>query len=389
MNRPNREILGARRARGFAIVSATWFLVQLIAANATAIAPDLQSQFSYAADEFMTDARPVGMAIGYVDENTSFVLGFGTIRAGQDLKPTKETIFEIGSVTKTFTATVLSDLVERGELELDQPVEEIFEGRLSVPTFGDRKITLLDLATHTSGLPRVPGDLLPITGYFRLPQDPYKDYTTSRTAAWLKSHKLRRAPGAKVEYSNLGVGLLGYALATRTSSTCEEMFLRSICGPLGLRDTVITLSPTQQTRAATGYAAPGRKNSYWTMHDNFAGAGALRSTVPDMLRYLEANIGLTSTPLSAAMKAAHRPRCAMDATSSMGLTWMTTVHPGVPGGITWHNGGTGGFSSLIAFSQEARCGVVVLCNTSTDKETRFGFRLLQTAIRNRAGLDEK
>ena len=313
----------------------------------------------------------VGIVVGVIDAEGRRVFSYGELRRGEHQRPDGDTIFEIGSITKVFTTTVLADMVARGEVTLDEPVAKLLPETVHVPERGGA-ITLEHLATHSSGLPRLPDNLTPADV-----SNPYADYTVEQLYAFLSGYQLPRDVGATVEYSNLGVGLLGVALARRAGSDYESLVKARITGPLGMKDTTITLTPAQQQRFATGYGVDLQPTSHWDI-PTLAGAGALRSTANDMLTFLAANLGLVESPLAAAMAEASRPRRDSGLPDmEMGLAWLT--RKGAHSEIVWHNGGTGGFHSFIGFDRHQGRGVVVLANCAHNIDD-IGFHLLDASI---------
>lgn len=309
-----------------------------------------------------------GAAIGLIDQRGTQIVGYGSISQSNAATPGPDTLFEIGSITKTFTGLILAKMVEDGVVALDDPVQTLLGDSISVPK-GEREITLVDLATHSSGLPRMPSNFAPKDA-----GNPFADYTVEQMAKFLGSHKLRRQPGERSEYSNLGVGLLGHALAHKVDTSYEVLLTKTICQPLGLGDTVITLDEKRKARLAEGHDFDDSPVPNWDI-PTFAGAGAIRSTAADMLKYLSANMGLEATPLDAATRASHQVRFKNgdDAVNDMALAW----HVRRKGNIIWHNGGTGGYHSYAGFSPDKKIGVVVLASTSTGHVDALALRLLE------------
>jgi Beta-lactamase class C and other penicillin binding proteins len=159
-----------------------------------------------------------------------------------------DTIFEIGSATKVFTSLLLADAVKRGEVALTDPVAKYLPAEVKVPERAGRKITLVDLATHTSGLPSVPSNLAP-----KNPANPYAGYTVQQLYDFLSTYQLSRDIGAQYDYSNLGVGLLDNALSRRAGVDYETLVQTRITRPLGMKSTSIALSEEQKRRLASGH----------------------------------------------------------------------------------------------------------------------------------------
>ncbi|HEV2670005.1 MAG TPA: serine hydrolase [Gemmatimonadales bacterium] len=282
-------------------------------------------------------------------------------------------VFEIGSITKTFTATVLADMALRGEVRLDDPVAQYLPATVHVPSRNGKQITLLDLATQSSGLPRLPTNLAP-----RDSANPYADYSVDQLYAFLSGYQLTRDIGAAYEYSNLGMGLLGHALALKAGTSYENLVSRRILTPLGMRETAITLSPALRARLAPGHDGDGKVVANWDL-PTLAGAGALRSTARDMLTYLAANLDTTTGPLAGAMRDARTPRRDAGRPSmQIGLAWHILSRPA--GNIVWHNGGTGGYRSYVGFDPVRRVGVVVLANVGNANVDDIGFHFLDETL---------
>jgi len=233
-----------------------------------------------------------------------------------------------------------------------------------IPSRGDKEITLGELAAQHSGLPRVPSNLLP-----KDVADPFADYDAAELKTFLAGYQLPRDPGAGYEYSNLGFGLLGYALAQLEHTSWDALSSEKIPKPLGMTMSGTAFSDAMRTHLAPGHDNTGNAAKNWGF-DALAGTGAIRSTANDMLRYLKANMGIDASPLAAAMKLAQTPRSDMSKTMRIGLAWMTTRS-----GITWHSGLTGGYRSFLGFTADGQHGVVILSNTAVDIDD-LGFATL-------------
>jgi CubicO group peptidase (beta-lactamase class C family) len=310
------------------------------------------------ADRVDLHRQTVGIVAGVIDPAGRRVIACGHPDQGDARPLDGDTIFEIGSVTKIFTAVLLADMVRRGEVALDDPISRYLPAGVRAPQRNGRTITLVDLVTHTSGLPRLPANLSPAD-----PKDPYADYTAQKLEAFLSSYDLPRDPGARFEYSNLGDGLLGYLLARRAGTSYETLVRTRITGPLGMTSTTIVPLPEETRRLAKGHDARLQPVPAWHF-DALAGCGALRSSANDMLTLLSAFLGQTTTALAPAM--ALMPTVRRPTGSAMGdisLGWFISK-PGVEE-ILWHNGGTYGYRSFLGLDPRTRTGVVVLSNAYT------------------------
>ena len=313
--------------------------------------------------------QAVGIVVGVIDPNGRRVIACGHLANGDTRTLDGDTIFEIGSVSKVFTSLILADMVNRKEVALDDPAAKYLPENVRMPERSGKSITLLDLSTHSSGLPFMPGNR-------KLdPRDLFADdYSVNDLYQFLSGYTLPRDPGSEFEYSNLGGGLLGHLLAHRAGRDYESLVGIGITRPLNMPDTGIKLSSSMQQRMATGHnarLAPVPKLDLTTL----AGAGALRSSANDMLTFLEAFLGYRESPLAPAMKAmleVRRPAGQIE----IGLGWLLRAIDGRE--IVWHNGGTGGFRSFVGYDPQERIGVVVLSNAGSVDD--IGFHLLNPKL---------
>ena len=312
----------------------------------------------------------VGIVVGIVNPQGTTYHAYGRKRIATEETPDEDMVFEIGSITKVFTSILLVDMVERGELSLEDPIDRFLPDGVSAPTRNGESITLEHLATHSSGLPRMPTNFAPSD-----PGNPFADYSVDQAYAFIDGYVLPRDIGSQYEYSNYGAGLLGHLLAMRAGVTYEELVEQRIAEQLGMPATRITLSPDLQDRLAAGHAG-SEEVSNWDI-PTLAGAGALRSTPRDMLTFLSANLGLTESDLLTAMHVTHQPRrSAGSPTMQIGLGWHIRTGDQE---VVWHNGGTGGYRSFAGFVNETQTGVVVLTNSSQSADD-IGFHLLDSSL---------
>ncbi len=312
-------------------------------------------------DEQVGPKHTAGLVIGLLDaDGTRRVLSAGKADNGA-VQLDANTVFEIGSISKTFTNALLADMVRRGEVKLDQTVQSLLPSTVKMPTRNGKEITLLDLATATSGLPRMPSNFKP-----KDPANPFADYTVEQLYEYLNGLTLARDIGAQYEYSNTGMGLLGHVLALRLKKTYFQAVEERVLKPLGMKDTRIDLTPSMQSRLALGHDQAGKIVANWDI-PSLAGAGALRSTVNDMFKFLAANLDSTSKPLGPTLAITHgtrRPTTIPNMT--IGLAWHILKSPG--GTIVWHNGGTGGYRTFTGFDAAKRVGVVLLTNSAVSAD---------------------
>jgi D-alanyl-D-alanine-carboxypeptidase/D-alanyl-D-alanine-endopeptidase len=245
------------------------------------------------------EGRAVGIVLGVIEaDGTTSIASYGD--AGPYARTLGEkSVFEIGSITKVFTGTLLADMAARGEVSLADPVAKYLPEGITMPSRGDREITLLDLSTHHSALPRLPDNMSPSDV-----ANPYADYTVEQMYKFLSGYKLSRDIGSEYEYSNLAVGLLGHVLARANGSSYDTLVRERILKPLGMTRTGIVLDEDMQNWMANGHDPEGNVVPLWDL-PTLAGAGALRSDVTDMLVFLEANTGPAETPLERSMRVSH------------------------------------------------------------------------------------
>ena len=309
----------------------------------------------------------VSAVIGIVDSSGTRYFAAGNTALAGGRPADEHTVYEIGSITKVFTALALADMVRAGEVGLDDPVERYLPAGSVVPARNGKSITLRLLSSQRSGLPRMPDNFSPADQ-----ANPYADYGSDRLLAFLRGYTLTRDPGERYEYSNLGVGLLGFALAQRARTSYEQLVTARVITPLGMRETMITLTPAARTRLAMGHAG-GHQVSNWDL-DALAGAGAVRSTAADMTRFLAAAMGLTHTRLDSAFAMTVVPQGdAGSPVMDIGLGWHILKRPALR--IVWHNGGTGGYRTWAGYDPARKVGVVVLTNAQGGPDD-IGFHLL-------------
>jgi len=290
---------------------------------------------------------------------------------------TPASIYPIGSITKAFVGLVLADRETKGRLTPTDPVAALLPDSLSLAAGDTAAVTLGQLVTHTSGLPRLP-DNLDEPSEFADPFDPYAAYQVTDLFAAVDAASFDRAPGAAYAYSNFGFGLLGAALAREAGVSFDAMLAATITGPLGLDDTHTT--PPDVDRTATGHAANGQDMPDWRFTDAMAGAGALHSTVDDMLTLLEAQADpATAGPLEDAIRRSHtRLHDADNDRWDVAYGWHILQYEGRR--MLWHGGGTYGGKSFAAFAPDHNAGVVLLTNTGLGQPATSAFQRLALQI---------
>ncbi len=331
--------------------------------------PSQDAKMTAAIEAFRKDKPYLAIAVGVVDARGSRWRAFGKVqRNGKLQPPDKDTLFEIGSITKTFTATLLAELAQEGLVRLDDPANQYLPANWQLPQEKDRSITLTELATHTSGLPVQPPWLVWHMLKTWTFDNPYSRYDAAALKSTLKNLHLSHPIGQEYEYSNLGFGLLGHALAGAAKAESYESLLKArILEPLGLSSTLITLGPNDVMRLAQPHDSSGNATSTWDFA-TLEACGGLRSTPRDMLRWLELQMGRKDTPLRPVLEATHQIRFPTDGSPgdhdvALGLGWHLIPLPERTERAVFHNGGTGGSRSFLAFVPSAKVGLVMLSNS--------------------------
>ena len=370
-----RQESGVREQGGIRLKGPAGLLYHVFVLGLAAVSVQAQAPSDSAVRAILTRRaeswKGPGIVVGWSEAGKRRFVSYGNRVAGGPALD-ERTVFEIGSITKVFTGTLLGDMVARGEVKLDDPIAKYLPGGAKSPERGGKVITLLDLATQSSGLPRMPTNFAP-----KDTENPYADYGADRMYAFLSGYTLTRDIGAQYEYSNFGMGLLGDLLARRLKLTYEQAITQRVLTPLGLAETRITLTPELNARFATGHSGAFAPTKAWDL-DALAGAGAIRSTTEDLLRYAEASLAPEKTRLARAITTATEPlRATTIPGTRIGLAWHVRDVNGHS--IVWHNGGTGGFHSFVAFDRGTGRAVAVLTNT-TQTIDDIGFHLIDSTL---------
>jgi len=327
----------------------------LFAAVLTVSAADRKASIDALVQPAIDTQTVPGVVVGVLEDGKTQIFAYG--------KVAPDSVFEIGSITKTFTTTALALMVDRKMVALEDPVRKYLPPE-AVPAGEGQEIRLIDLATQSSGLPRMPNNFHP-----KDPTNPYVDYTPQLLYEFLAKQSLKLKPNAGFLYSNLGMGLLGHALSLRYGKSYEAMITELVASPLGMNDTRVTLTADMQKRLAPGHDADGKPVHNWDL-DALAGAGALRSSAADMLRYVQGHLD-PPEKLKPAIELAHVKRAEVGGGTSIALAWLIK-----PDGKTyWHNGGTGGYSAYASFNTERKTGGVVLINGFGSLMDQIGDRV--------------
>lgn len=334
---------------------AAWFLGVAPAATAQELT---DSVVAAAADPLIKNKIADGLSIGYLEGEHYGIVHLGASNR-RGTRADNRTVYEIGSLSKVFTGLMLADAVVRGEIDLEAAVDVSNPVNLRLPEYQGRPIRWVDLSTHRSGLPRLPGNL-PVTSL----RNPYQKYDSNLAAEALAQYELPRAPGQKHEYSNFGASVLGYLVAQNSDATYQRLLRQRIAGPLGMVDCTVELTSDQKARFATPHTNVGSPTAVWTFAD-LPGAGGVRATMRDMMRFAKAQLHPPTGTLGEAIELAWKPHCDADASGpAMGLGWLIAGD----GETRWHNGHTGGSHSALFINRRLDCAIIVLCNTAVTNE---------------------
>jgi D-alanyl-D-alanine-carboxypeptidase/D-alanyl-D-alanine-endopeptidase len=304
----------------------------------------------------------MGLAIGVEHETARAERFYGV--TGNHGRPNEDTEFGIGSITKTFTATLLAHEDRQGDIRLNEPLSRYAPPGMQVPSYNGRPILMVHLADHTSGLPR----RVPNIGPPLMPETMWR---------FASSYQLSHPPGEQYLYSNLGYGLLARALVRHMRSTEDQAYARVITTPLGMNDTAIDLAPAQRARLAQGYLRNGSPATETAPgFPAMAGAGAVHSTLRDMMRYLDFELGKIRQPLTSLLPAMHRAYHAEGPDSSVGLAWNMRNRPDGTKLIS-KDGAVPGYAAFIVFAPSSQTGAVVLANQVGCPVVKIGMQLMR------------
>lgn len=307
----------------------------------------------------------VGIVVGLIDGENVEYFSYGTADLKTGAKVDENSIFEIGSISKTFTGIMVADEVVNGKMNLSDPISKYLSEYTKVPSRNGRSITIKDVATHSSALARMPDNFAPEN-----PNNPYADYTIEMAYEFISGYELPRDIGEKYEYSNLALGMLGHILELQYKKNYEAILVDKIANTLGMDNTRVVFTPNMIKHLAKGHDN-GEEVENWDL-PALVGAGGIRSSTVDMVKYIQANMGVHKSALYKAMQLTHKTAYENeDQKFKMGLTW----HFDNDGEIIQHGGATGGYRAFAGFVRGTEKGVVVLSN-STEGIGDIGMKLL-------------
>lgn len=336
---------------------------------------DIQDKIDAHVQPYLDNKIVVGLSVGLLKDGQSQVFGYGRVGGEAKETPDERTLYEIGSITKVFTSILLADRVHRAVMSLDDSISQWIPGGFPKPHSTLSAIQLKHLATHESGLPRMPSNFDPADA-----DNPFRDYEQKQLYDFLHKHLLMHKPGEHWEYSNLAFGLLGDVLASHHETSYESLLAERITKPLEMSDTVLTLNSDQQSRLAHGSNEGSQPVQNWDFA-SLAGAGAIRSTVEDMLKFAAVCLSRPDNDLGRAIELTwnEQRKAKKPGEHAGGLGWLIARD----GQTRFHNGQTGGYHSALFVGPDLNQAVVVLSNTATAEVSALAENLYQVL----AGMD--
>jgi CubicO group peptidase (beta-lactamase class C family) len=317
---------------------------------------------------FMFKSQTVGLSIGILKDGKTSFYNYGETKKGNGKIPSSKNLYEIGSVTKTFTGILLAKAVIEKKISLNDPVNKYLPKDIPVIKFGNDTLKIIHLSNHTSGLPPLP-DNLDLNNNL---SNPYKNYDATKLFAFLKTAKLTQKPGAKFEYCNLSVGLLGTILETVNKMPFEKMVTSFICAKAGMNATKQLLTKKDSVLFMQGYDGNISAQGEWDFK-TLAAAGCLRSNAEDMLKYAAINLNSKDIAFQKAIELSHQPTFE-EANQKIGLNWFIQNWEGKS--VLFHGGETGGYKSFLAINPKTKNAVVILSNTAVSND-EIGVAILK------------
>jgi len=366
------------------VISKVFCLVGMLfilscATDKTSVGPRFQSLEEEINGIAKTYTR-VGAMIGVIDkQQQKLIFSYGSKSVDTNEPPDANTVFEIGSITKTFTATIAADMYLNGYFSDDTVGHYLPAGQVTMPSKDGVEIQFINLLTHTSGIPRIPGTSYPYPpGYD--PSNPYAAYTTAHVYNYLTNYcTLEFTPGTWWLYSNTGVGLMGHIEGLVDGTSYETVLKREIFDELGMDNSSLFLTADQMNNLAIGHNINKQIVPNYDAQDIFQGAGFIKTSLNDMFKYLEANLGLVQTPLKDAMDLTHQPQFHQGSMGDIGLAWyILELDDGQT--MVYHGGGTGGYDSFLGFNKSLSTGAIILFNSKVNESVHTIGELVLKAI---------
>lgn len=330
------------------------------------LANSLDKKIEELLQPFMFESKTVGLSVGILKDGKSYFYNYGETKKGSGQIPSAKNLYEIGSITKTFTGILLAKAVVEKKINLNDPVNKYLPKNIPVIKFGNDTLKIIHLANHTSGLPSLPDNF-----DFTNEANPYLDYDDTKLYAYLKIAKLAQKPGQKFEYCNLAVGLLGNILERINKMPFEKMVTTFITSTSGMIDTKQLLTKKDSALFMQGYNENIAANSQWDFKA-LAAAGCIRSNTSDMLKYAQLNLDTTGGTLQKAIQLSHQETF-KSGNEKIALNWF--LQNWGWGTVLFHGGGTGGFKSFFVINPKTKNALIMLSNTAVTTD-EIGIKIL-------------
>jgi len=316
---------------------------------------DLRVRIEKFSGEYMEKRPHAALVVGVIQGTNTATFAYGHLAGPDTPAPDGETLFEIGSITKVFTALTAQSLVAENVWTWTNAIRDVMPDSVKLAPVFDR-MSIGQLATHLGGLPRLPDNLelakIDIN-------NPYAGYGANELRSFLRSYQPKTPPGRRLEYSNLGFGLLGHLCEIKTGKPLGEAIRERVALPLGMTNTAATF--TRTNNVAVGHAVEGQTTPYWDF-DALAGAGVLKSSLNDLLLFVRANLNPEDSPLAESLEACQQQQ-GESWTGNVGYGWQLTRTLQGELDFVWHNGGTGGFVSFIGLDRNNGNAIVMLSSS--------------------------
>lgn len=322
--------------------------------------------------EYASKPQTAGFSIALINGTQIHQFNYGETKLGNNTLPNNQTLYEIGSITKTFTSAAMIYWLNQHNIDINSPVKTYLPANLSSNlSKNGTDVSFRHLLNHTSGMPRIPDDL-PNTS------DPYRNYDSIKIYDYIANHTLLRTPGTSPTteqeafyfYGNFAYSLAGLILERQNNSTLDSIFRNVIFTPLGMINSTLNNIETISNRAYPHNSTSDA--SYWHMTGT-AGAGGIKSCLADMIKYVQAQLNASNiTALGNSFLESQKPQIQINGKDYFGLGW-EFYFTGTNKRITIKDGGTGGFTAFIAFEKSSQKAIIALFNNHTNNNPAEPF----------------
>jgi CubicO group peptidase (beta-lactamase class C family) len=318
---------------------------------------------------YRDDLGSIGISIAIHKNGVTSYYGYGETKKGNGKIPDKNTLFEIGSITKTYTSIAILKMLKENNHTIETPIRLYLPSNIPTLARNGVELNFKHLLTHTSGLSYMPDNF---GGLFGNVGDAFESYTRDKLYTFLINANIRHNPFTTYEYSNLGMGLLGTILELNYNKSYGDVIKEKLLTPLNLNETFTRMEQTNSSNWATGYSN-GEETAYWNSLGALDGAGAIKSNAYDVMNYALANLNTPTSELGDAISQSHQitflPFTEDEHSKINGrLGWFQYIDKSSNQSFIWHNGGTGGFCSDLYINKNKNTVLVLLYNSNADTE---------------------